>query len=301
MIKLQVNRAKKLFETAASLLSNDLDHLDAPPVFSYWCRFFGENPDETNGTIKLIEPAIYNDLESKSKLNGLVTDAGIHEVFPATYTRVADALAHRDPVNIWFIKPVHLSGGRGIRVISRDELAGFNLPQFHIIQEGVDEIALIGGRKFTARIYVLIWNKKVFMFNDGFVLIHGHKYTPGSTDYGIQVDHRGFQEDKEGGVTMEKLSDLNIHSHILVKGARAVQQLGPVFKEALEASSPLSYILLGIDLLVLKTSDIRFIEINAIPNFIHSKKINQGVNIPLFYHMMRLMYGLKTPRYKMLI
>lgn len=300
MIRLQVNRAKKLFSQAAVSLKGDVSNRTDLPVFSYWCKFFGENPDNDESSIKLIEPKIYNNLESKSTLNGLVTKNNISGVFPATYNSVREAIAHQGAVDIWFIKPSHLSGGRGIQVVSNEQLPGFKLPQYNIIQEGIENIALIKGRKFTSRIYVLIWNKTLFLFDEGFILIHGPLYIPGSIDYAVQVDHKGFQEDVEGGVDMKPLSQLTIFGDLLKKGTAALHQLSPVFKESLKASSQLRYILLGIDFLVLKNDGIRFIEINAIPNFVHSSAINDQVNIPLFTHMMRLVYGLGTTRFHVL-
>ncbi len=300
MIRLQVNRAKQLFSQAAASLEVEVSNRTDLPIFTYWCKFFPENPDEDETSIKLIEPEVYNSLESKSKLNNLVKKNNISGVFPATYNSIQEAVAHQGTVDIWFVKPSHLSGGRGIQVVSNDQLPRFNLPQYNIIQEGIENMSLIKGRKFTSRIYVLIWNKTLFLFDEGFILIHAPLYIPGSTDYAVQVDHRGFQEDRANGVEMKPLSQLNISKDLLVKSAAAVGKLRPVFKQTLEASSHLRYILLGIDLLVLQNGGIRFIEINAIPNFVHSPGINHQVNIPLFTHMMRLIYGLGTSRFKII-
>ena len=297
IITLQVNRAAKLFEQAAASLAGETDRMPDPPVFSYWCKFFGDNPDERAGSIRLIERSVYNNLESKAALNRLVRENRVADLFPATYTRVDEALAHRGKVNIWFVKPAHLSGGRGIEVVASKDLPGFDLPRHHIIQEGIEDIALIRGKKFTCRIYVLIWNKSLYLFDEGFALIHAPAYRPGSTDYTVQVDHRGFQEDREGGVRMVPLSALDAGPRILDRSARALLKLKPVFGPALTASSPITYIILGLDLLLLSSGDIRFIEINAIPNFIHSPLVNDRVNVPLFAHVMRMVYGLGSDRF----
>lgn len=286
-----------MFEKAAASLTGEADRLPDPPVFSYWCKFFGENPDEDAGSIRLIERSVYNNLESKTALNRLVRENRVADLFPATYTRVREALAHRGDVAVWFVKPAHLSGGRGIEVVAGKDLAGFELPRHHIIQEGIEDIALIRGKKFTCRIYVLIWNKSLYHFDEGFALIHAPAYRRGSTDYAVQVDHRGFQEAREGGVRMVPLSALDVSHRILDRSARAMLRLKPVFRQALSASSPLKYIILGIDLLLLKSGEIRFIEINAIPNFIHAPVINDQVNVPLFAHVMRMIYGLGSDRF----
>lgn len=296
MMKITVNRAEKLFKKAAENVSKEFVNFDELPVFSYWCKFYGENPHEGEEDIRLIDAAVYNHLESKSMLNKLLVKHNIQGVFPATYNRVADAVNHGKDVNIWFVKPAHLSGGRGIQVISNDRLKTFELPQFHIIQEGIENIALIGDRKFTLRIYVLLWNKNLYLFNDGFALVHGPKYSPGSTDYKVQVDHRGFQNGR-GGIEMEMLSTLPQSKNIMEKAESSMRKLLPVLEENLQASSPLRYLILGIDGLLLDNGDLKFIEINAIPNFLHTPEIDEKVNIPLFEHVMRIMVGLGSDRF----
>jgi len=70
----------------------------------------------------------------------------------------------------------------------------------------------------------------------------------------------------------------------------------PIFEEAIAATTQQRDILLGIDLLRLNNADVKFIEINAIPNFIHSQKINQSLNVPFFEHARRVVYGLRSDR-----
>jgi hypothetical protein len=299
MIKVKVNRAGKLFRKAAENLSKELENSDDLPVFSYWCKFYGENPDEQEGDIRLIDAAVYNLLESKSMLNNLLVKYNIQGIFPATYNSTASAMQHEEKVDIWFVKPSHLSGGRGIQVISNDRLGAFDLPKFNIIQEGIENIALIDGRKFTIRVYTLLWNNKLYMFDDGFALLHGPRYRRGSTDYKVQVDHRGYQNNT-GGIEMRRLSSLSDSSDILEKAAASMRRLIPALEDVLAATSPLRYLILGTDALLLDDGGLKFIEINAIPNFLHSPNIDEEVNIPLFEHVMRIIYGIGSNRFSSL-
>ncbi len=296
MLQIKVNRAEKLFKKAAENVSKEFVNFDELPIFSYWCKFYGENPDERNEDIRLIDSAVYNHLESKSMLNKLLIKHNIQGVFPATYNHVADAMNHGKDVNIWFVKPAHLSGGRGIQVLSNDLLKTFELPKFNIIQEGIENIALIENRKFTLRIYALLWNKSLYLFDDGFALLHGPIYSPGSTDYKVQVEHRGYHNG-QGGIEMKMLSTLPENKNIMERAAASMRKLLPVLEENLQASNPLRYLLLGIDALLLDNGDLTFIEINAIPNFLHTPEIDEKVNIPLFEHVMRIIYGLGSDRF----
>ena len=299
MIRVQTNRANQLFEIAAKNLSPAFDGAQNLPVFSYWCKFFGENPDEQEGSIRLVDAKIYNNLESKSRVNELLQEKNISGVFPATYHSIQDALKHKGRVNIWFIKPSHLSGGRGIQVVSNEKLSDFDLPPFNIVQEGIENIALIGGRKFVVRVYGFLWNRNLYIFDDGFVLIHGPQYVYKSTDYSVQVDHRGFQ-DADSKVDMQLLSTLDPGNHIRGKASAAMEKIAPIMAQTLSATSPRQYLILGIDVLVLDDGNVKFIEINAIPNFVHSPSINRELNVPLFEHVMRMVYGLDTGRFRKL-
>ena len=210
---------------------------------------------------------------------------------------MTEAIAHLEPVNIWFVKPFHLSGGRDIQVITAADLPSFKLPKFNIIQAGVENIQLMAGKKFTSRIYVLLWDQQVYLFDDGFVVVHAPQYEKGSTDYSIQVDHRGY-ESAQSAVEMRLASALPAFDQTMEKATTATQKILPVLAEAIAATSSKRYILLGIDYLRLEDGNIRFIEINAIPNFVHSPKINKMLNIPFFEHTMRIMFGLESDRFR---
>jgi prolyl 4-hydroxylase len=299
MLSLQTNRAKTLFEKAVNLYNAAFGNAADDQVFSYWCKFYGKNPDEDPGSIALLEPDLYNRLESKITVLKLLREHGIENVFPAGYTRVAETLTHPEPVRVWFSKPGHLSGGRGIEVISGKALRDYALPPFHMLQAGVDSPALIDGKKFTARIYVLLWNGQVYLFDDGFVLIHGSVYVPGSTDYGVQVDHRGYDRE-DGRVKMILCSD-NVRTGSLVTAARKpLCRMIPILEETRAATSLSRYLILGIDVIQKTDGSIIFIEINAIPNFVHNRRVNELLNIPMLEHVMRITTGCYSHRFDLL-
>ncbi len=307
MLSVNVNRASRLFQQAAENVNQHWPEKAGDETFSYWCKFYGENPNDSQSSVKLIEPKVYNALESKANISKLLRQHGIDDIFPATFTSVTEAVQYannasgeqaRSPVSspsIWFVKPFHLSGGRDIQVVSTQDLPMFKLPKFNIIQAGVENIRLINGRKFTARIYLLLWNNQVHLFDDGFALIHAPQYQQGSTDYSVQVDHKGYEK-ADSAVEMKLASELDDFAEMMAKARTAAERIMPIFAGAIAATSSKRYILLGIDLLCLNNGDVTFIEINAIPNFIHSKKVNQTLNVPFFEHTMRIIYGLGSDR-----
>lgn len=296
MLLLQVNRAQVLFKKAAKRYNSGIPSSAPDATFSYWCKFYGDNPDERDDSISLIEPSIYNRLESKISVQKLLREHIVDDVFPAGYLSVTEALAHPEPVAVWFAKPGHLSGGRGIEVISGTELRHYTLPRFYMLQAGVEDLELIDGRKFTARIYVLLWNRKAFLFDEGFVLVHGPAYVRGSTDYGVQVDHRGYERE-DSGVEMALCSDRAVTRSLVAEACKPLRRMLPILEEACVATSPLRYLLLGIDVLQKADGSVTFIELNAIPNFIHSKRVNERLNILLFEQLMRMTTGMGSDRF----
>lgn len=295
MLKIHANRATAQFAAAEKTINSRCE-LNREVTVSYWSKFYGENPNEKDSDIQVIDPKVYNRLESKSSVAKLLKEHGITDVFPATYHSVEEALAHKDPVDIWFVKPAHLSGGRGIEVIAHKDLAEFELPKFHLLQAGVENLALINGRKAVGRIYVVLWNKHSYLFDEGFVILHGPEYEKGSTDYTVQVDHKGYQGEGSS-VSLKLSSDFSETKDLVEKSHQPLRQILPVLKEALDASSHNRYILLGIDVIPLDDGGLKFIEINAIPNFNHNQHLNSNLNTPFFTEAIKGMIGEESNRF----
>ena len=58
--------------------------------------------------------------------------------------------------------------------------------------------------------------------------------------------------------------------------------LTPVLDNCRNNSDEGQYVLLGIDVMLQKKSRVQLVEINTIPNFLHTKEINEQVNTPFF-------------------
>ena len=290
---IQANRARKLFAEAGRRV-NQNDHIaKSDLVFSYWCRFYGDNPDERRDAIKLIESEVYNRLENKSQVAKSAIDKGVSDLFPLSCFSIDEAHARSRPGDIWFVKPNHLSGGRDIQVVSHKQLSSLEMPKFSFLQKGEQHLHLMNGRKYTGRCYLLVWNGKVFLYRDGFYMVHGKPYDPQSCDYSVQVDHRGYE--KAGSeIKMQRLRQDPDYTQVFSHLTRLNRKLLPVLKPAVTASSSRRYLLLGIDFLRREDGSIVFIEINAIPNFVHTHEINQQLNTPFFEHCISTMVGMPT-------
>jgi hypothetical protein len=304
-VYLRVNRASRLFAEALKRLVRDessrVRSLEQVTCFSYWDVYRREPFDFTSipnehRLIKLIERRIFNPLSNKWTFFRDVQRLSLDQLVPWSCTTVPDALAYDSaPDSLWFIKPTLLSGGRGIRCIRGSELQDIELGENTILQRAVDDLLLWEGKKFTARIYVLIWNKSVFLYANGFILVHGVLFDDSSTDYAIHVDHRGYQ-DPASSVKMIPLSSCDSLNEYQSAFPGLVCSMIPIFDPCISASSQDEYILLGIDLLLQKHGGIKIVEINTMPNYIHSGRINQEVNVPLFADIVaRLALGVERP------
>jgi len=304
-IALRVNRANQLFLDALEILrareAERIQALDHPICFSYWDTYGGRQLDRTGVSdhcrlIRLIDREVFNPLANKWLFFQAVERAGLGELVPWSGCSAADALAHdSSPASLWFLKPTLLSGGRGIRCLHGADLHGFILEKHMILQRSVDDLLLWDGKKFTARIYVLIWNHSVYLYSDGFVLVHAVPFVADSTDYAVHVDHRGY-DDPSSPVMMIPMSSCESLKSYRSAFPELVRALRPVLAKCVEASSVDSYALLGIDLLFQRSGDIKIIEVNTMPNFIHSPQIIREVNTPFFVDLLaRIALDLERP------
>lgn len=302
-IYLRVNRASRLFAEALKKLAQEesirIKSLKQITCFSYWDAYQRELFDFTlvpkeHRLIKLMERRMFNPLSNKWTFFKDVQRLSLDNFVPWSCATVSDAFDYDSaPDSLWFIKPTLLSGGRGIRCIRGSEMQDIEIGENTILQRAVDDLLLWGGKKFTARIYVLIWDKRVFLYGNGFILVHGVLFDASSTDYAIHVDHRGYQ-DPASSVKMIPLSSCDSLNGYQSAFPGLVCSMIPVFDRCISASSQNEYILLGIDLLLQKHGGIKIVEINTMPNYIHSDQINQEVNIPLFANVIsRIVLGVE--------
>src|SRR5690606_4025692 len=110
------------------------------------------------------------------------------------------------------------TAGRDLYCLKRDELSQYFKPGY-IIQEAVEDIDLIEGRKYTIRAYVLVANNAVYLFPDAVVVIHGKLYDPSDRSPEAQFLHEGYN--KPGSpVEMRRFSTLTnygvIHENLKI-------------------------------------------------------------------------------------
>ncbi|SBS31137.1 Tubulin-tyrosine ligase family protein [Marinomonas aquimarina] len=292
----KINRASKLFQQALAQLDPILVRKTAPLCFTYWDTYGNsvlDLSDLADGTrvLRVVERSIVNRLSNKATLAQSLIQHNLESIAPKTYFTIEDALQHQgDPVPIWFVKNRFGTGGKGMSCVSQQDLASTELPANHIIQAGVTDLALFDGRKFTARAYCLIWNHTIYLYQNGFLVVHGREYDANSTDYAVQIDHAGYHSE-EGPVQMHQLINYSEYERYWPGIKQLMQSMGALLEPTRLAADSTHYILLGIDVLLREDGSAQLLEINSFPNFIHSHEIIQQVNIPFFSAALRTMLG----------
>lgn len=297
----RINRASAIFAAAFQALEADIAALTEPVCFTYWDTY-GNNllPAEDlvagQRIIRLLERRISNPLAQKGSLARLLRERGLTHLAPPTYDAIGDALAaHPDDTAVWYFKSVYGTGGKGMFCVAHCDLEQQVLPQDFILQAGVRDIELDAGRKFTTRIYLLVWAGELYFYHNGFTVTHGRDYEPDSTDYAVQIDHRGYER-ADGAVRIAPGLGNPTFQRFLPALEQLARELAPALADCLHASDRDSYLALGIDTLLCRDGTVKLIEINTAPNFIHSPEVNAEVNVPFFEAVIRTLLGDSDPR-----
>lgn len=293
---LRANRSRRLWAQALAHLERRIKPCSDGVCFTYWDTYGGQILDLTQipegfRLIRLVDRPFTNPLSNKGSLARLLKVNGLDHLAPATFTRIEEALTYQsDGDKLWFAKPVFGAGGKGIYCLTGKQLEGHELPPHYILQEAVSDLALRNGRKYTSRIYLLVWNQSVYLYRDGFVLTHGRPYDERSTDYSVQVDHRGYA-DPRAAVRIEPMSACPEHAVYWPRLRALAECLRPVLGTCVDSSGRDRYLLLGVDVLFQRNGGLKLVEINTHPNFVHSDEVNEKVNVPFFEASLQTVLG----------
>ncbi len=280
------NRAVELFDAAF----RQLPGWDGQPIFSYWDTWFGPEPDplqqHPGPVARLVDRRISNRLADKGRLPKMLMDVGLSHLAPLSFESTGDALREMPDAPLFYVKNKVGTSGRGVRCVTGKELAGIELGELDIVQQAVTAVKTFEGRKFTLRAYVLICRGQIQAFPQAILIAHGAAYDPTSPDHAMQVDHSGYTE-PDSKITMLSTAELPWGESFAAQYREFVAELAPVLEEVREACETTAYSVLGLDLLLTDDDELKLIEINSHPNFVHTRPINEAVNIPMLKLLMQ--------------
>ena len=247
--------------------------------FCYWDSYGGKTPPErVDIGYQLIDRRKTIPLDNKRLLVERLSGAGLCD--PPAYLELE--AVPQNATGLWFIKDPLSSAGRGITVVEATAIAEHFIAG-HIIQQAVSEILLFEGRKYTIRLYALIWNGCLYLYPEGITVVHGPAYDAVSTDFAVQIEHNGYM-DADSPVSMIRFSQVSGHELLLEDAASRLLPIFRCFADEL-IPEPDRFCLFGIDYLPRADGTMALIEINDRPNMMHTDDINRSVNSPMIEAM----------------
>eukprot|EP00441_Pelagodinium_beii_P019147 CAMPEP_0197664304 /NCGR_PEP_ID=MMETSP1338-20131121/58552_1 /TAXON_ID=43686 ORGANISM="Pelagodinium beii, Strain RCC1491" /NCGR_SAMPLE_ID=MMETSP1338 /ASSEMBLY_ACC=CAM_ASM_000754 /LENGTH=301 /DNA_ID=CAMNT_0043242917 /DNA_START=271 /DNA_END=1176 /DNA_ORIENTATION=- len=199
--------------------------------------------------------------------------------FALTFTTAFQAWQStlHDPSALFYIKEEEQTRGVGMQVVARDKLLTLRLSQSQIIQQAIQDIQLIDGRKFVIRYYLLFHNKKLFLHRRGAVIVHGELYDRQSTDHHVQIMHDFDQPVPKARLLVMHAQSRAREWHSAI--ARRIYEIMPALKPLIDASSQDCYALIGGDALIEASGQARLLEFNHFPAmFAKCKEFNEIVS-----------------------
>lgn len=271
------NRAAAVFAAAlVPLGGRQYQAGDRQIDFLYFDQYGGKQlPGDVEIGYQLIDRQRTIPLDDKSSMALLLAQAGIN--YPAVYFNPQQV--PRDATALWYIKAPGSTAGKGICLAGYDELED-NWQPGQIIQQAIENLALVNGRKFSVRLYVLVNQGVISLFDEGFMVLHGAPYVTGSRDPIVQFSHDGYMK-ATSPVSLRRFTGF---AHASVVKERLPAYLGRLFRafaNQLGFEEANRYCLFGIDLLIRDDFEPVLVEINDRPNFLHTAAINSSVNVPM--------------------
>ncbi len=281
------NRGARIFARAlAPLGGRPYEEGDEHIDLLYFDRYGGKTPPPGPSVgSTLIDRQLTIPLDHKAKMAQTLLEQGVS--IPAVYFQPDQVPG--PPERLWYLKNPLATAGAGIEVVTQKQVPE-RFQEGWIIQEAVEDLALVDGRKFTLRLYLLVQGGKLWLFPDGFMVVHAASYTPGSLDARVQFDHSGYI-DKQAAVELRPFVDFSQCEQVMARLRAKLASVFSAFAPLWAGQEPRRYCVFGVDLLVRRDLSTALIEINDRPNFVHTELINSTINIP----MVRALYAVLNP------
>lgn len=106
-----------------------------------------------------------------------------YNAFVKTFHEIESSKAEMGTHNIWIMKPIGMSRGRGISMVTDANTLTYS--QASVLQRYVDRPMCLDGYKFDLRLYILVTSfcpLEAFIYKEGFARLSTHKYSMDSKE-----------------------------------------------------------------------------------------------------------------------
>eukprot|EP00434_Breviolum_minutum_P043505 symbB.v1.2.038786.t1/scaffold6174.1/size20348/1 len=263
-------------------------------IFSYFDTFGGVQMPALSSNneciLQLIDRDVTNIYDHKRGLEERLREFDCDGPFAKTYFNVEEALEATEGSEsaLFFAKLPEQSGGRGIRVLQREDLTK-DLSSDYVFQRAVQDLELLDGRKFVIRYFFWVYQGCLYLHDHGVVIVHGADYDPNSVSEAVQVRHDWYDSDSETYLITLQSSDQAPRWRRAI--AERLQELAPALAPLLQASGDKGrYALVGGDALMQRNGEAKLIELNMYPNLCSQQAVvDKGVFLPVLEDMMAFM------------
>jgi len=231
--------------------------------FSMWDSY---KVKDIESKIKLLEKKYINNIDNKREFFKTMEQYKLTEYIPKTYPYLSGVSSDMlDKDKIYFLKGIHGSGGKDVYPIKTmndiHKIVKENKSNFLLQEEVPDMYLHEGNYKTTMRNYVLVCDKGIYFYNEGYVYIYTAKYDKKNLDNNI---HNNIFTHCE----YERLSKQYYYQKILPSLCKICSRLLHNYLKDIPLKD--RYIILGIDFILDKKYNPFIIEINGFPNLYSS-------------------------------
>jgi prolyl 4-hydroxylase len=187
------------------------------------------------------------------------------EAFAMTFMNSEAALdaTQSKPSTLFFVKDAQGTRGRGMRVVTREDLKSCKVDASQIIQQAVQYLTLLNGCKFVVRFYLLVHDRSLFLHRRSVMIVHGSPYLADSTDYKVQIAHDFDQPESTAQLINSNAVREGRQWHESI--TQRVMEVLPALQPLIDATSHDCYAFIGGDALIEYTGEAKLIELNPFP------------------------------------
>ncbi len=261
-------------------------------------------------------------IERIKKINSKLLNS--FDIMPKTYILTREYIDFveeftrnkNSPHNLWIVKPVGKSRGRGIFLIN--QLCDVPMADSFLVQKYLTTPFLLEGYKFDLRIYVLLTSVNPlegFLYKDGFARVSNMKFSMGNienklvhlTNAAIQNKHaaRSQSYEKAFGGSKISLELLKQKMHRLA-GVDFYKQIWPQIKTIVLKSlvacqhdmpyCPSSFELFGYDIIIDQDLKCWLLEVNSSPSLDRTSVLDDSIKLQLVDDILNLINPMNFDR-----
>ena len=281
------NRCNLIFKSLKDEIT-----LDENCLFSYLNDNYINEYPIYDKVYHLLDSSLTNKLNDKLTM-GIILQDNNNMITPQIYTSSEELLKNDyDKDKIWFLKYRWGCCGRHILLKTTQDLRSIEISPRFIIQEGMTNLDLYEGYKYTLRVFTLLHDKKFYLYRGLKKRIHNEKYNKEELNYAAQVCGSNYSE--RIPLYLEKdeslFKKLKEHS-LLVKDK---------LKDFINETDEFKYLLIGNDYLVKEDQNVILIEMNPLPDLVNDAEVNKKINIPLMKETINLVVNSHMENYELI-